>query len=1112
VLEPSAGIGGLAVYAKMAGAEVAVNELSKRRLKVLRHMPFDHFFNENAEHLDNILPTDIKPTLVIMNPPFSSTAGRMQGQRKTKNATVHIEQALARLQDGGRLVAVVGKGMADDAASFKSWWRKIKSQYNVRANVGIDGKNYRKYGTTFDVQLVVIDKNGPTVGATLVDSFENLEDAIKALGGVKNERSDITTEQTTGQQGSKTAITESWAESRPEPAAPIPTDVVGAEIGETGVSSEREQVRTTRPDGASGKVGVSDRPKESNKPVARPRARRGSKVGGSKRVETDTKPDRGSDVPSRSSVGGAGTSDQSERIRVEAKEQDKREVELTEAVYEEYVPQKLRVPGAKPHKAKLVQSSAMATVEPPNPTYTPNLPKKIIESGDLSIAQLEAVVYAGQAHQQILPGEKGYRKGFLIGDGTGVGKGREIAAIILDNMRQGRKKALWISKNNDLAKDAQRDYGDVGGNAESIFSLSSIKPGQEIEQEDGILFTTYNTLRMGTAQVSPGVLTAKKGVPTRLDQIVAWLGEDFDGVIAFDESHNMGNAIGMKGKRGVSRPSARALAGLELQRRLPKARVVYVSATAATEVHNLAYAERLGLWGEETPFADVRDFVDQISAGGIAAMELIAKDMKAMGSYVARSISYDGVEYSTLEHKLDSTQKEIYDAMAKGWQVVLQNVNQALETTGQKENGRANGQAIGQFWSAQQRFFNQVLTSMQMPSVIAKIYEDLAAGHSVVLQLVNTNEAITTRQLANMDEDQALEDLDMTPRDILMEYLDKSFPIYQYEEYTDEDGNKRSRLVVDSQNKPVINRTAEQMKEKLMAQLGSMKVPEGPLEMLINEFGTKNVAEVTGRTKRIVKVRDSKGIVRAHKESRSVKSRMADVTAFMADKKRILVFSDAGGTGQSFHASLAAKNQRKRIHYLVQPGWRADNAVQGFGRTHRTNQAQPPEYILVTTDLKGQKRFMSSIARRLDQLGALTKGQRQTGSQGLFSAKDNLESDMAKDALSRFYNDLLGLDGSVPGINGEALLTKMGIYDKLVDPETKQIKIDADEFTNTNKFLNRILALDSTEQNQVFEEFGRKLDEVVDLAIAPGVIVGCHGQTPPLSSLSLASWLLVNRP
>ena len=53
---------------------------------------------ENAEQLNNVLPDDIKPTVIVMNPPFSATGGRMQGQRKTMNGAQHIEQALQRLE------------------------------------------------------------------------------------------------------------------------------------------------------------------------------------------------------------------------------------------------------------------------------------------------------------------------------------------------------------------------------------------------------------------------------------------------------------------------------------------------------------------------------------------------------------------------------------------------------------------------------------------------------------------------------------------------------------------------------------------------------------------------------------------------------------------------------------------------------------------------------------------------------------------------------------------------------------------------------------------------------------------------------------------------------
>ena len=136
--------------------------------------------------------------------------------------------------------------------------------------------------------------------------------------------------------------------------------------------------------------------------------------------------------------------------------------------------------------------------------------------------------------------------------------------------------------------------------------LSRFRQGTPIRLEQGVLFTTYATLRSD----------ARDEKVSRARQIVEWLGSDFDGVIIFDESHAMQNAAGGKGERGDQAASQQGRAGLRLQHALPNARVVYVSATGATTVHNLAYAQRLGLWGgEDFPFATRAEFVEAIEAG-----------------------------------------------------------------------------------------------------------------------------------------------------------------------------------------------------------------------------------------------------------------------------------------------------------------------------------------------------------------------------------------------------------------------------------------------------------------------------------------------------------------
>ena len=244
-----------------------------------------------------------------------------------------------------------------------------------------------------------------------------------------------------------------------------------------------------------------------------------------------------------------------------------------------------------------------------------------------------------------------FRRGWMLGDGTGCGKGREVAGIILDQWLRGRRRALWLSHSDKLIEDARRDWAAIGGRPEDIVPISKFRQGAPITHPEAILFATYATLR------SP----ARQGKISRLKQIVAWLaaGTDtaahhaFAGVIVFDEAHAMANAAGGTGGRGAIKPSQQGRAGLRLQNALPDARVVYVSATGASTIQGLAYATRLGLWATiDTPFEDRVKFVCAMEAGGVAAMEVVARDLKALGLYQARVLSYDGIEVDILQHDL----------------------------------------------------------------------------------------------------------------------------------------------------------------------------------------------------------------------------------------------------------------------------------------------------------------------------------------------------------------------------------------------------------------------------------------------------------------------------
>ncbi len=158
VLEPSAGTGNIAVLARLAGADVDTNEIDERRRSLLSLQGFESTAFD-AERLDNLLPADKFYDVVVMNAPFSATGGRVKGH-STHFGARHVEQALLRLKPGGRLVAIVGRGMALDRPAFRAWWAQIEQRFRVRANIGIDGSVYAKFGTTFDNQVIVIDHDG----------------------------------------------------------------------------------------------------------------------------------------------------------------------------------------------------------------------------------------------------------------------------------------------------------------------------------------------------------------------------------------------------------------------------------------------------------------------------------------------------------------------------------------------------------------------------------------------------------------------------------------------------------------------------------------------------------------------------------------------------------------------------------------------------------------------------------------------------------------------------------------------------------------------------------------------------------------------------------------
>ena len=1026
MLEPSAGTGMLAIFGHMARARLALNEMADTRRDLLSRMfPEAMVSGHDAGAIDDRLDRDIEPSVILMNPPFSA-APHVGGTFKA--ATVqHVLSALARLAPGGRLVAITGANFNPSSKSYQRTFGRIAELGQIVFSAPIAGKVFARHGTTVDTRLTVIDKHSSDdVRVSGIDPHSFLpicETAGDLLDAVQRHC--------------------------------LPRDAAEASVP---VPAPSRSV-----------LAIRDAARSQSRAIAAEKARHPFDT--AEAVALDYEPKDSS------------TGDQ----------------KMSDTVYEAYRLQAIEIPGAAEHPTALVQSAAMASVAPPLPHHRPKLPKALVEDGVLSGPQLESVIYAGDAHETHLKGwfkpselegqlvaagedDDGafrLRKGWFLGDGTGCGKGRQVAGIILDNWLRGRKRAVWVSKSDKLLEDAKRDWMALGGLESDIVPLAKFRQGVDIKLNQGILFVTYATLRSAERQHDGQVKAS------RLSQVVEWLGAGFDGVIAFDEGHAMANAAGEKSDRGDKKASQQGIAGLALQNLVPDARVLYVSATGATVVSNLAYASRLGLWGTgDFPFATRGEFVASMEAGGIAAMEVISRDLKALGLYLARSLSYEGVEYDMLVHELTPAQVEIYDSYAEAFQVIHNNLEKALEATGISTdegtlNPQAKSAARSAFESNKQRFFNHLITAMKCPTMIKSIQVDLDAGHAAVVQVVSTSEALMERRLAEIPASEWHDlQVDITPREYVMDYLAHSFPTQLFEPYTDDNGDLKSRPAMDEHGNPIICREAERRRDALMEHLGALAPVQGALDQIIWHFGTDIVAEVTGRKRRIVRTPED----RLKVENRPASSNLSETSAFMDDDKRILVFSDAGGTGRSYHADLGAKNQRLRAHYLLEPGWKADNAIQGLGRTNRTNQAQPPLFRPCATNVKGEKRFLSTIARRLDTLGAITKGQRETGGQNMFRAEDNLESAYARAALRQFFYKLRA--GQIEVCSYERFRDMTGLTLDDADGSMKE------NLPPIQQFLNRCLALTIEMQDAIFEAFGQFLEAIIEDARKAGTLDG----------------------
>ena len=358
------------------------------------------------------------------------------------------------------------------------------------------------------------------------------------------------------------------------------------------------------------------------------------------------------------------------------------------------------------HTSPAVESALLSSVSaPPVPNAAAEVVLPLVQEGKLSPLQAEGVCLAVNRFRRVFTASNnnnagGVRAGFFIGDGAGIGKGRQISGTILDALSRnhGRGRHLWLSVSRELVQDAKRDLSDIGchvdvhDGAEVLDQMSGGKKakglgvcvfwkcivaqvhhfiysycvyyfesGAGASLGKGVLFITYSLLVSGKRVediihwlANTGSVMGKTA---EKDRERTQLEKSYSGCIVFDEAHKAKN---------LEQDTRTAKLVLALQERLPNARVLYCSATGVSDIKHMVYATRLGLWGSGNPLYPTFDtFNRALSKRGVGAQEMLALEMKRKGIFLARTLSWDGAEFHTMEVRLSQQQIAMYDGAGR---------------------------------------------------------------------------------------------------------------------------------------------------------------------------------------------------------------------------------------------------------------------------------------------------------------------------------------------------------------------------------------------------------------------------------------------------------------
>jgi hypothetical protein len=1006
-LEPSAGNGMLTIGLPMD--KVHVNDIDTQRLANLRRQGF-----KNVTSQDGTQPFKVKPVdIVITNPPFGSATPRDYDGYKISSLEGQMAiNALESMKGDGRAAIIIG-GNTEYAKNGslkpkdKAFLGYLYSHYNVEDVINVDGGLYAKQGTSYPTRIILIngrrlDENAfpPVKDKARAETVKDYDELYKRIEDdiLRGERMDSSI-------GGETRSTQPELDKQGAAGAPKERVRAGERGGSkpdgeresdlfdsTSVSGTHDDLENQRgtepredggfPDGDSGTDGTGTEPSPSKEPTTGTNEQRGNGSGGAGR--NDAQPS--TDEPA-STGSGSGPRGQLQRV-------DKSVRGLsTEKVT--YAPK-----SENPFTLKAVMPADQQEAVNKNLEKLGDADQFLVDElgyndkddlySHLAAEQVDSVALALQQ------AKKG--NAFIIGDMTGIGKGRQAASLIRYAKKQGQVP-VYFTKTAGLLSDVYRDLVDIGspelrpfvfGSAKEaaitdsdgkvVFALpskSEVKRVLDYIEKNGKLPDEYDYVLTTYSQVSNGVYefdengarkekklakgktfgAAALSGQRRRDAIEKLMGNAY---LILDESHTAGGNSGQ---------------GNYFQHIIQKAKnVTFFSATFAKRPDNMPiYALRTAM---NEGGMKSSDLIDAVKRGGATLQEIMSQTLTQCGQMIRRERDMTGV---TIDWKaIDDPervqeQREQYDSIIGLFNDIINFQKKyvsnyvderndelaAIQSTiGIKKGTAALGIKNQPFASKAFNTVQQVLLSLKAKSAAERAIDYLKQGMKPVIALNNTNES-QTGNLA-LGEEMDAPDLGTSLKKGLEGTL----------RYTQKDAkdNSESGYIKLSDLGDEAVEAYHELERKI--EQTSTGLSLSPIDVIKNELqkaGYK-VGELTGRQTEFVY--NDNGTVTKVKRADTDKKKLA--RDFNDGKIDALILNKSAATGISLHASSKYKDQKKRVMIVAQQQLDVNDEVQMRGRIDRTGQVARGAYEYVVSLIPAEQRLLMMFKAKLKSLDANT--------------------------------------------------------------------------------------------------------------------------------------------